>query len=340
MSPTPSDLSGRCPAVVIVNYATADMVMGQMPALLSELDGADEAAVIVVDNRSPGDDLDRLTAFVARSGDDRLVLRASPRNGGFAYGNNEGFEAARALPFEPDAVLLLNPDAEVRPGALAAMYEVLDSHASAGLVGARLENEDGSVWDPAFRFPGARQGFASATGFGALARLWPTTAGPAEGPRRADWVGGAAVLIRWAALEAMGEMDDGYFLYFEEVDYMRRAAALGWETWQTPHALVFHAEGGSTGLAAARAARARMPAYWFRSWRRYHAKNHGAARASAAAALVLLGTAIRVGHRTARRRSADVPERFFADFFRYGVLGLIGEQGDDGTGHPRPEDAA
>lgn len=112
------DIAAARVAVSIVNYRTAEMVIASLPALLRELDAFAEAVVFVVDNDSPGDDADRLAEYVAARGlGTRIRLIRSPRNGGFAAGNNLAFAACRTLERPPDAVLLLNPDAEIRPGA-------------------------------------------------------------------------------------------------------------------------------------------------------------------------------------------------------------------------------
>lgn len=315
-------------AVAVVNYGTAEMVIEALPALRRELAAQPRRVVFVVDNASPGDDAVRLADHLATSGpeggpDPEIRLIASARNGGFAAGNNLAFEAIRALDWTPDAVLMLNPDAELRPGALREMLAVLAERPAAGFVGPRLENPDGSTWTAAFRFPSMMSEFAGATGVGALIRRFPVVLPESETPMRVDWVTGAAMLARWPAVEAVGGMDEGYFLYYEEIDFMCRAAQAGWESWHVPAARVLHAAGGATGILDGRPREGRMPDYWFASWRRYFARNHGAGYARAAAALKLLGMAIGAAQRGLRGRPYESASGFWGDFLRKGLLGAM-----------------
>jgi len=318
MSVSPSDTRL---AVAIVSYATADLVAAALPALLGELDGLAAAAVLVVDNASPGADADRLAAHLARIGDDRVRLIRSARNGGFAAGNNLAFAAARDLGWRPDAVFLLNPDAAPRPGAVRALLEVLFSAPRIGAAGARLEREDGTGLSAAFNFPGAMIEFARGAGIGALQRRWPSMIPDPAGPVRVDWVTGAAVMLRWELVETVGGMDEGYFLYFEEVDYMRAATRAGWEIWHAPQARVLHHAGGATGLVAGVPRAGAMPDYWFTSWRRYFEKNHGRGYARLAAAAKLAG----IGLGGIKRRLLGRPDRlapgFAAGFARRCLIG-------------------
>ena len=303
--------------VSIVNYGTSELVLAALPALMAELSHFFEATVCVVDNASPGGDADRLEAGIAALGDPRIRLIRSKVNGGFAAGNNVAFAAMRdAGP--PDVTMLHNPDAIVRPGAIDAMLAVLFSANDIGFVGARLENPDGSTWSPAFRFPSAGQEFARATGLGVFQRIWPLMADE-HGP--VDWVGGAAVLIRREAMVELGDMDDGYFLYFEEIDYMLRGRKAGWRTAYAPDALVFHDAGGATGMAEGANRKARLPGYWFRSWRRYFEKNHGWMGARWAAASHLAGRMVYFLQRRIRGGEMKIPERFLRDFTRRCLIG-------------------
>lgn len=310
-------------AVSIVNYRTAGMVIAALPALLAELEGLARAVVLIVDNASPGDDADRLEAHVAAEGlAERVRVIRSARNGGFAAGNNLAFAACRELGWTPDAVLLLNPDAEVRPGALRELLAVMASSPRIGVVGASLERRPGSGWTAAFHFPSIMGEFARGTGIGPIARLWPVLIEEPTGPIRADWVTGAAMLVRSEMLDEIGGMDESYFLYFEEVDFMLKAARAGWETWHAPAARVLHVPGGATGMLDGRPREGPMPAYWFDSWRRYFSKNHGPIRARAAAAAKLAGLLVGEAHRLLRRRDRSLPPGFVTTFARRCLLGL------------------
>lgn len=314
--------------VAIVNYCSADLVIEGLPELVGQLAACPRAAVIVVDNASPGGDADRLAAFLQDfPGRDLVRLVRSPVNGGFAAGNNRAFEAARDLPWQPDAVLLLNPDAALRPAALARLAAVLDARPRAGVVGAALENEDGSVRPGAFRFPSMMGEFVRDSALGPLQRLWPSMAAvPGEAPVRVDWVTGAAMLIRRTMLDAIGPMDEGFFLYFEETDFQRRAQQAGWEIWHAPAARVRHRAGSSTGIVGGQPRAGRMPAYWFASWLRYFTKNHGVVYARTTAALRLAGMAVGDAVRLVRGRRSHRAPGFAADFARFCLLAPLGAQ--------------
>lgn len=307
-------------AVAIVNYTTAALVLETLPRLLEDLAGRD-FRVVIVDNASPNGD----GALLARrlpevAPDPRVSLVRSPVNGGFSYGNNRAFDAIRAMDWRPDAVLLLNPDACPRPGAIGAMLAVLAAHPSAGIVGPRLGNDDGSTWTAAFRFPGFGSEVLAALAIDALARRHRTLLPASEAPMRVDWVSGTAPLIRWSALEDIGPMDEGYFLYFEEVDFQREAGRRGWECWHAPGAVVDHVAGAATGIADSVTRQGPMPAYWFSSWARYFAKGSGPLGARLLAIGHLFATLFADTQRRLRGRPVNRPECYHRDFLRQVVL--------------------
>ena len=306
-------------AVIIVNYGTSALVLKALPALLRDLDGLGPSAVFIVDNASPGDDgaalAEGLRAFPEAAGAAPQVrFLPSAVNGGFAAGNNVGFAEIRRLGLRPEAVLLLNPDAEVRPGALAEMLRVLESDPAIGFVGPRVENPDGSSWVGAFNFPSMGGEVFGALGLDVLARHFRSTIPDSDRPVRADWITGTAMMIRGQAFAELGDMDDGYFLYYEEVDYMLQGARLGWQSWHAPQARVHHIAGAATGVVDKTVARGRMPAYWFQAWARYFAKNHGPAHARTTALLRILATLLGDLQRSLRGRQVPRPQRFLRDF--------------------------
>lgn len=132
---------------------------------------------------------------------------------------------------------------------------------------------------------------------------------------RVDWVSGAAVMARFEALRALDFFEPAYFLYYEEVDLMHRAARAGWESWYVPEALVVHAEGVSTGMKRGLCNRPRRPAYWYRSWRTYFRGNYGAAGVRLAALAWLSGALADHGLSRLRGRQPSVPRHFFGDFW-------------------------
>ncbi|MEO0611557.1 MAG: glycosyltransferase family 2 protein [Planctomycetota bacterium] len=272
--------------IVIVNYRTADLVVGCLRSLADELGRGDEIGVVVVDNASGDGSLETLRGAVESHGWSSWceVVNAG-RNGGFAFGNNVG--ARRVLSWErpAEAVHFLNPDTYVRPEAVRLLAAFLESRPGVGIVGSGLENPDATVRRGAFRFPGAISEIESQLWFGPVSRLlrrWVVAPPARQDAWRVDWVTGASMMVRREALERVGGFDDAYFLYFEETDLCLRVARAGWEIWQEPASRVVHLVGQSTGVNR-RGERPRpKPGYWYDSRRLYFEKNYGRARADLA----------------------------------------------------------
>src|SRR5580692_6486227 len=139
-------------AVIIVTYKSALLAIEALRALSAErLDRALRVRAVVVDNAS-GDYPAIAQAVVNFHWSDWVTLVAAPKNGGFAYGNNLGVETAY-LSGEPSYIYLLNPDTQVRPGAIRSLVRFLESNAEAGIAGSGVEDGNGRDWRIAFRFP-------------------------------------------------------------------------------------------------------------------------------------------------------------------------------------------
>lgn len=151
-------------AIIIVNWNVRDMLAACLRSIQADLNASQLAGQIwVVDNAST----DGSVAMLRRDFP-QIQLIASDKNLGFAGGNNA---ALRAIGFDPsptpsphggrellpEAVLLLNPDTEVQPGALAALYNFLKNNPRVGIAGARLVYRDGSFQHSVFAFPGLWQ---------------------------------------------------------------------------------------------------------------------------------------------------------------------------------------
>lgn len=304
-------------ATVIVNYRAAELILKNIETLLDEYVALGAGKIIIVDNKSPGDDAARLSAFVAAKNLGALVeILPQRKNAGFAAGNNAALARLREEPKPPEFVFLLNPDAYIRPGAIRTLAAFLQDHPNAAVAGARLEDEDGTPRNCAFRFPSIAREFVNASGAGILARAFPKTVAtfePSVAPLEVDWVSGAAMMIRTAALADIPAMDERFFLYFEETDFMLNLAMRGWETWHVPSARVAHLAGSSTGVRHGDPARPRLPNYWFESWLHYYLKNHGRLYALAAGLAKLSGLVLYKTQRRIRGRAIELPDRILSD---------------------------
>jgi GT2 family glycosyltransferase len=167
--------------------------------------------------------------------------------------------------------MFLNPDTIVRGGAIRALVDFMDSHQRVGIAGSRLENAEGAAECSAHIAPSPLGELESGARLGILSRaLHRYTVSPPmrEAAHQCDWVSGASLIVRRKVFEEIGALDEGYFLYFEEVDFCLRAQKAGWRIWFVPESRVVHLEGASTGI---RNIVRRRPQYWT-TRRRYFVK--------------------------------------------------------------------
>ncbi|HEX5461231.1 MAG TPA: glycosyltransferase family 2 protein [Steroidobacteraceae bacterium] len=312
--------SGVC--IVIVSFRSADLTVDCLRSVAQERRAPGPGIrAIVVDNAS-GD-----FPLIAKAVEDNgwsswVTVVLAPTNGGFAYGNNLGVRLA--LERHPaDYYLLLNPDTQVRPGAIAALAGFLDSHAEVGVAGSSFENPDGSEWPIAFRFPTLISEFCSALDLGPVTRMlgrWRVAREMSQTAQPVDWICGASMMIRPQVLRAIGGFDESYFLYFEETDFCLRAQRAGFPTWYVPASRVMHVAGQSTGVTVRNVRPRRLPQYWFESRRRYYALAFGVGYAMTSDLLVLLAYPIGWIKRLILGRSQTSVPCFWRDLLRNSLL--------------------
>lgn len=271
-------MSGVAPrtAILIVNWNTRDLTLACLATVRAH---APESEVWVVDNASSDGSAE---AIAERFPEVRLIRNAE--NVGFARANNQAIAASDA-PY----VWLLNSDTEIREGSLQALEATLGAHPAVAVVGSALVNPDGS--DQACSFP-----FATPTATwaewlylpGPLARARDRAfkLGPRRTRGRTDWVLGASMLVRREAIARVGPLDEGYFMYSEEMDWCRRFAAAGYEVHLETASVVMHHGGGST-----RRMPERMLIELFKSRARYFRRHLGWAARAAYGPLLALGAA-------------------------------------------------
>jgi GT2 family glycosyltransferase len=309
--------------VVVVNYRTAGLVVDCLRSLEPEVAAIPGARVVVVDNASGDGSVERIGAAIREGGwSGWATVLAAGQNRGFSAGNNVGLRFLLGAADPPAWCLLLNPDTVVRPGALRAILACGAAHPRAGIVGSSLEQPDGTPYRSAFRFPGVLSELDRGLRLGVYSRLLAAAGVLPPQPSaaaRVDWVSGASLLVRRALIDDVGLMDEGYFLYYEEVDYCLRATRAGWECWHEPAGRVVHLVGKSTGTQPTSSVQ-RLPAYVLESRRRFFAKNHGRWYAALADAAWLTGhLAWRVRMRLQRRPDRAEPG-VLGDFVRHSAL--------------------
>jgi GT2 family glycosyltransferase len=263
-------------SALIVSYNTRELTLEAIRSVVAEPD----VETIVVDNASHDGSADAIISAFPK-----VELIRSEANLGFAGGVNLAARAARG-----EALLVLNSDARLERGALNLLRDLLDSEPRAGLVAPALHYPDGRPQASAFRFPGLTQVYLDLF---PIDRLMDTRINgriTSAQPVEIDHPLGACMLIRRAAWEGVGPLDEGYFMYLEEVDWCRRARLRAWQIWYQPLAVAVHHGGSST--------RQQPDAMFAQLWRsrlRYYARFHGPAYNRMVRALVRLGLRKRSG---------------------------------------------
>ena len=222
-------------ACVVVTYDALPWIE-QCLASVAEVD------TVVVDNGSGDGTVDLVRErFPA-------VRVIESENRGLSAGWNTGIRATAS-----EHVLLLNADAWLLDGALSALVAAADRHPRAAAIGPRLENTDGTLQRSVRGYPTA---WRLATEYLYLRKLAPRSralnafygAGFDHArEREVEWLMGACLLIRRAVFDEVGPFDERYFLFSEEVDWMRRAADRGWSVVFTPDARCVHVGGAAHG---------------------------------------------------------------------------------------------
>lgn len=235
-------------SVVVVNFCqwrnTARLI-GQLRR--SVVVRTRDANIVVVDNHSPSHPVIRKLQKLSS-----VTIRRFSRNLGFARGVNRGVmdpvrtKVSRARPNSAaspasDWVLLLNPDVTVEDGFLDDVVTFVEkltvADPSAGVVGFRLRNRDGSAQASSGPFPTLAR---TLVGLFRPRSRRKCTHRPESTRQPVDWVTGGCLLVRRDCFRQLGGLDESFFLYYEDVDFCRRAAASGWGVWFDPSLEVTH----------------------------------------------------------------------------------------------------
>jgi N-acetylglucosaminyl-diphospho-decaprenol L-rhamnosyltransferase len=262
--------------IVIVNYRTADLAVDCLHSIAAQIAEFPGLHTVVVDNASGDGSVEKLMGAIDREGwQGWASVLPCDRNGGFAFGNNAGIGEALRSTCHVDYVMLLNPDTIVHSGAIRVLFDFMESHQRVGIAGSRLENAEGAAECSAHTAPSPLGELESGARLGILSRVlqrYAVSLPMQEAAHECDWVSGASLIVRRKVFEEISELDEGYFLYFEEVDFCLRARKAGWQIWFVPESRVVHLEGASTGI---RNVARRRPSYWYNSRRRYFVKHFG-----------------------------------------------------------------
>lgn len=253
-------------AVIIVSYNVRDLLRRCLQSVFDSAElSADwlEVDVTVVDNASHDGSAQMVAATFPN-----VNLIAITENLGFTRANNFALRGLgfgvdseeRAAP-APDLVLLLNPDTEVVNDALGKLASFMRDNPTWGVCGPRLHYEDGALQHGGFVFPGLAQiafDLLPLAGLPGLSRLMHRLLHSRLNGRysRRQWLGvspfavdfvlGAALMARGESIRAVGLLDEGYFMYCEEMDWCLRMREAGMPTFAVPTAQIIHYEGRSS----------------------------------------------------------------------------------------------
>lgn len=287
--------------VGVVTWNTAELTVRALRHLLDTDQGAD-LRLLVRDNASS----DGTAAAIERAVPEAEVDHGT-ENLGFAGGMNTIIERASAPWF-----LALNSDAWPHPAAVARLVDTALRHPRAAAVAPRLERPDGSLEHSTHPFPSLTVAATMAIGGDRWLprvvrdRLMLEGTWGHDRPRRVDWAVGAALLMRRAALDAVGGFDEGYFMYAEDLDWCWRAARLAWTVEFDPNAVVVHV-GNASGSHRYGDRRTRT---YLQNTHRWYKSVHGPRRSAAYRRLNAIGA---LRSQLAARRRHD-PEA--ADWWR------------------------
>ncbi|MEQ1727279.1 MAG: glycosyltransferase family 2 protein [Vicinamibacterales bacterium] len=234
----------RSVGIAIVNWNAGSQLSDCVRSIAATAwDTLTLSAVVIVDNASADGSLDNLPAPA------ELPLRIirNDSNRGFAAACNQA-----AATIEADYLLFLNPDTLLEPGSIPAAIAWLDhpAHVSYGIAGIQLLDEQGRISCGCARFPTVGSTVAKTLG---LDRLLPTVFasylmedwGHTES-RDVDHVIGAFYLVRHDVFRALRGFDEAFFVYFEDLDFSRRAASAGWRSRYLTETRAFHKGGGTS----------------------------------------------------------------------------------------------
>ena len=304
-------------SVIIVNWNTCDLLRDCLSSVSEQTSAAHE--IIVIDNASSDGSVE-----MTRAEFPDVILVANTANRGFAAANNQGLEISRG-----DTILLLNPDTIVLDHAIDTMLNWLQAHADVGCVGCQVLEAPNVIQQTCFADPSPLNLAIIELG---LMRLSPYVRffgrpwyrdWDRRSAREVDVVSGMFLLVPRKVLEAVGPLDEGFFVYAEEADWCRRIRGAGWGCMFVPEARIIHLDGGSKSTAQIQS---RMYVQMQKSNLYYTRKHYGILGYTAVKALFIgsaLARGLLFGALQFLRRDADTRARvrLSAAALKYHLLG-------------------
>ena len=225
--------AGRQISIIIVNYNTVKEIERCLYSVHSSQSTAHSLEIIVVDNASTDNSVEIIKTLP------QVKLIHNQKNLGFAKGNNIGARLATG-----DFLFFLNPDTQVKKDTISNLLEFSKKNLNA-IVGPKILNPDGSIQGSCYNLP---------TILGAIREYWLGKAGAYEKfapidnkPVKVEAIVGAAIFMSKKVFDKIGGFDERYFLYYEDLDFCRRAAKLNIPIYYYPQVVVIHSLGRAGG---------------------------------------------------------------------------------------------
>lgn len=240
-------------SIIVVAYNGQDLLQATLESLERHTRAVSYELIVVDNSPSPGIALPEQLAA-------QVQLIRNPQNAGFAAANNIGLKLSQGR-----YIALLNPDTLLHDDALSALVRWLDAHPDVGAAGPHLLQSDRQPQPYSY-------GSAPTPGY-LIRRIWSHLRGrylhdwAGSQPQLVDWVAGTCMIVRRSAFEAVGGLDERFFLYFEDVDWGWRLRRAGWPVMFVPTVAITHIGGASVGSGARR--------HYDRSLVRLYAKYYG-----------------------------------------------------------------
>jgi N-acetylglucosaminyl-diphospho-decaprenol L-rhamnosyltransferase len=288
--------SGPAVSALVVNYHAYD----ELEACLASLQRQRIRVEVIVVDQDTREGQRRTLEQKYR--DVRWIPQTT--NFGFAAGVNLAARHASG-----SYLYLVNPDAVVAPDAAGALAEWLEQRPHVAVVGSLVLDPNGAIQGSARRFPGISTLFGGRTAL--LTRLFPgnplsrrniLSGAHVREPIEVDWVSGASMMIRRRAFQAVGGMDERFFLYWEDADLCRRLRDAGLATVYHPGPAVTHHCGRSGGATSRSIIAFHQSAYWY-------FRKHTGTLGLVTSPLALVALTLRLGVKLLVRRGgqAQVP---------------------------------
>jgi len=259
-------------SVIIVNYNSTAWLLECLRSLYANR-GRTRLEVIVVDNASRQGSLERVVEKFPQ-----IVAIANDQNRGFAAATNQGLRIANGA-----FLLMLNPDTLIRRDVVQECCRYLEEHSDVGAVGCRVLDADGAVassWMWEQPLSAVLLGVFHVEGILRMCGLADERQLKGDGHAEVDGLAGCFMLIRRRALKTVGLLDERYFMYWEDLDWCKRARRAGWRIMYAPVGEIVH--------FGRRSSQGKL--YWVRHCRsrlRYVAKFYGKARSRMCRAMLV-----------------------------------------------------